>query len=332
MMEEIKVGVIGLGRFSQLHLQSLKHIPNVKLVAVSDFVKEKVDAVKTDWSCNGYTDWQEMLEKESLDVVEVLTPESTHYEPVMKSLQTGCHVFVEKPLSTSSHESKAMIEMAVNQGKHLMVGHVCRFDSRYIQIKESLQNGSLGKIRSMYARRNNAKMYFSLYKRTHPIYILGIHDIDLMHWFTDSYVTEVYAQHTGDQLSEPDLVNAMLKFKNGTIGVIENNWLLPDKAPSFMDVRMEVVCEEGTVHLQDPDQTLTFWKKEELSTPPLFSWSTVYGRPVGALYEELQHFYNCIQENKKSSILIPDDALSAVQVAEAIIQSCHEGIPIKISR
>ncbi|MFS0821544.1 Gfo/Idh/MocA family protein [Bacillus sp. 1P02SD] len=329
-MKNVRVGLIGLGRFSQLHIQCLLNISNIKLAAVADVRKEIVDKAKSELGCHGYTDWKEMLEREELDVVHVLTPEGLHTEPVIFSLRAGCHVFVEKPLATNSNDAKEMMKVAQDYGKQLMVGHVCRFDSRYSLIKEELETGRIGKIRSLYARRNNPKKYFSIYRRSNPVFILGIHDIDLMRWYTDSHVTEVYAQSTPSTTGDVDLIWAMLTFDNGSVGMIENNWLVPDRAPSFMDVRMEIVGEDGTVHIQDPDQTITFWDNEGLSTPPIFSWSNVHGVPVGALFEELKHFYQCIFTDRHSHILNPEDALSAVMIAEAIVQSIKEKKPILI--
>lgn len=330
-MRKIRVGLIGLGRFSKFHLSCLKQIPSVSLTAVCDAVADKVSDVTAEWGCNGYTDWRRMLEVESLDAVTVLTPEPLHAEPVMGSLEAGCHVFVEKPIALNTADATQMIQKSTDVGKILMVGHVCRFDARYIEIKRHISDGRLGKIRSVYARRNNRKMYFPIYRRTDPIFILGIHDIDLLQWFTDSHVTEVYAHRTASTGKDYDLVCAMLKFDNGSLGIIENNWLLPDSSPAFMDVCMEIVGQEGVVNFQEPDQALVFWGEDGVVSPPVSSGSDVYGRTVGPLFEELLHFYECVNADKPSTILRPEDALAAVRVAEAIVQSCQTGTPVHLS-
>ncbi|MBP1988558.1 Gfo/Idh/MocA family protein [Paenibacillus eucommiae] len=329
-MSEIKIGIIGLGRFSRLHFQCLKQIPGVKIAAVVDLDPQRASETAAEWNCKGYTDWSEMLAEQQLDAVTVLTPEAYHVEPVIAALQAGCHVFVEKPLALDEASAQEMIRVSETTGKVLTVGHVCRFDSRLISIKEAIQEGRLGKLRSIYARRNNPKKYFPIYRRTDPIYILGIHDIDLLHWFTGSQVEEVYARRSGPGNNEYDLIWSMLKFADGTIAVIENNWLMPDRTPAEQDVRMEIVGETGTAHFQDPDQTLTFWDNAAVTTPASYAWSETYGNISGALLEELKHFYACVRENKTSAILRPEDALSAVRVAKAILQSCDSGLPVKL--
>lgn len=328
-MTKLKLGVIGLGRFSTLHFQSLKQIEGVTVTAVADTDPLRAQRVAGEWGCTAYTDWRQMLSEQSLDAVSVLTPESYHAEPVISALQAGSHVFVEKPLAVDSASGQKMLRAAEAAGKQLMVGHVCRFDARYIAIERAIREGRLGTLRSIYARRNNPKKYFSTYRRTNPIFILGIHDIDLLHWFTGSPVSEVYAYSTGSG-PDRDLVWSMLKFANGTIGVIENNWLLPDHSPAEQDVRMEVVGESGTVHVQDPDQTLAFWSDDTVTTPASYSWNEVYGRYSGALYEELHHFFSCIRNQQPSNILRPAHAFAAVKVAEAIIRSSETGQPVAI--
>jgi len=326
----IKVGLIGIGRFSNFHLQSIRQLPGVTVTAVADLNPERVESVKGEWGCAGYTDWRRMLEEQELDAVTVLTPEHAHEEPVLAALDAGCHVFVEKPLSIDSAACERMIAAAGKADKLLMVGHVCRFGIRHLEMKRAVDSGALGKLRSIYGRRNNGSKYFPIYKRVDPVYILGIHDIDLMHWLSGSTVTEVFARSTGPADGGVDLQWAMLTFANGVIGVVESSWLVPGGAPAEVDVRMEVVGERGTIHFQEPDDGLSVWGDRMSENTPLHDWQPKYGRVSGALVEELHHFYDCVRNNRKSDILLPEDALAAVRVAEAIVQSCKTGLPVKL--
>lgn len=330
MMKQVRLGIIGLGRFAEQHLKCIQEMPFVKVVAVCDLVSQRSDDIASGLNCNGYSNWEEMLQKEELDAVDVLTPEFAHAEPVLAALQSGCHVFVEKPFALLAQEAEQMLRTAEILGKVLMVGHVCRFDVRYVQVKKALKEGRLGDLRSLYARRNNVQKFLPLYRRAHPIFILGIHDIDLMLWLTESEVTEVFARSTNNSDGDCDLVWSMFKFKNGVIGVIENNWLLPNRAPAYMDAGFEIVGYSGTAKVQEPDQSLVFLDRTVASTPPLLSGFEIYGRVVGPLFEELHHFFTCVAKNQPSEILKPADALRAVQIAEAVIRSCEKGVPIQL--
>lgn len=320
-MEILRVGLIGLGRFSEFHLQILKSLDNVQITAICDNNQDRLAIVNTKLNVNTYTDWKKMIEDEKLDVVHILTPEHLHTEPVIASLQSGCHVFVEKPLTINSIEAIKISKIAEQSEKILFVGHVLRFDPRFIQIKQQIDKGNFGGIHSIYARRNNQHIFFDIYKRTHPIFILGIHDIDLMRWFVNSDVIEVYTRETFDDNGNVLCVISTLTFENGTIGIIENNWLLPKKSPAFMDIRMEIVGDHSVVNIQEPDQSLVLWNNNEVSTPSFLSGNYIYKRYSGPLYEELLYFYQCIFNNEKPEIITIDDTVQAVIVAEAIAKS-----------
>lgn len=327
-MKTIRLGIIGLGRFAQLHLSCFRQLPHVEIAAVCDIHSETAEKVAREWNCKAYTDWRDMLASEQLDAVDVLTPEFAHEDPVTAALEAGCHVFVEKPLATSSDTAAGMIRTANRTGKALYTGHVCRFDPRYIQVQERIRHGGFGRLRSIYARRNNGKAFFPIYRRANPVYILGIHDIDLMHWFTGREVVEVYTQAPPNDDGDHDLVYAMLQFEDGMVGVVENNWLLPAHAPAYMDVRMEVVGDDATAHLNEPDASLVFWDTGQVKNPPFMSGTEIYGNSIGPLVEELRHVTLCMAEGKASSILMPKDALRAVAVAEAVVRSMEEGKPV----
>jgi predicted dehydrogenase len=270
-----------------------------------------------------------MLESEELDCAIVLTPEGQHVSPVLAALEAGVNVFVEKPLATDVESATTMVKKAEEVKALFMVGHTLRFDPRYFHIKTAIVAGTFGALRSLYARRNNGSRYFDLYRRTHPVFVLGIHDIDLFHWYTGASVQEVYGCTTGD-LGSPDMVWAMLKFSNGCVGVIENTWLVPDGAPSFMDAHLEVIGNRSIAQVQDPDQSLIVWDPSTSTAPPLFGQMAVHGGFVGPLWQEIRHFFDCVRRGTQSDILSPHDALAAVRVAQAIVESSRMGRPVSI--
>src|SRR6202023_372625 len=100
------------------------------------------------------------------DAVSVVTTEDQHLEPVLSALEHGKHVFVEKPLATRLADAEKMLEAARQTDLILMPGHILRFETKYATVKEKLQSGRLGRIVSIYAKRNRPKWQGSIYKRT----------------------------------------------------------------------------------------------------------------------------------------------------------------------
>ncbi|WP_284639290.1 Gfo/Idh/MocA family protein [Paenibacillus silviterrae] len=332
-MEQVRLGIIGLGRFAELHARILSRMPEVEITAICDRNPERITRFR-EWFPNakGYEDWSDMLQNQSFDAVDVLTPEHLHEAPVRAALCAGAHVFVEKPLAHSPRAAAALIREAADLGRIVMTGHVLRFDPRYAAVKDRLKDGAFGPIRSIYAKRNNGKAFFSLYNRISPVFILGIHDIDLMHWYMEDEVAEVYAVRSyGDVSSAPDFNAAMLRFSRGGLGILECNWLLPDGAPSFQDVRMEITAEHGGIHIQEPDMSVAFAGSTKTEVPSFGAIHETNGRIGGALHDELVHFIECVASDTPSPLLRPEDALKAVRVSWAIEQSAASGKPVSLS-
>ncbi|TVY08029.1 Gfo/Idh/MocA family protein [Paenibacillus cremeus] len=332
-MERIRLGMIGLGRFAELHARIYSRLPQVEVTAICDSNLQRHDRFKQ-WfpKARCYINWEEMLTVEHLDAVDILTPEHLHEEPVRDALRAGAHVFVEKPLANTPEAAYRLVQESIDCGRLLMTGHVLRFDHRYIAVKEQVSSGAMGMIRSIYAKRNNGKAYFPLYNRVSPVFILGIHDIDLMRWYMEDEVAEVYAVNSfPDGSMAPDLNGAILRFGRGGIGILECNWLLPEGALSFQDIRMEITAEQGCIHIQDPDASVLYNGGVKSEVPSLTGLHETHGRLSGALFDELAHFVDCVVTGTRSTILQPEDALQAVRIAWAIERSAALGRPVKLS-
>ncbi|MBO9604656.1 MAG: Gfo/Idh/MocA family oxidoreductase [Paenibacillaceae bacterium] len=330
-MKEVRLGIVGLGRFAQLHLQCYRQIPGARVAAVCDIREETALQVAADFGCQTYTDPGLMLQNETLDALVVLTPETLHTETVMAGIAAGCAVFVEKPLATVPAEARRMVDAAAERGTLLMVGHVTRFDPRYLQMKTAIANGTIGRVRSIYARRSDGRQYFHIYKRTPAIYTLGIHDIDQVLWYMGEMPVEVYAKASSSAEGE-DLVWTMLTFANGATAVIDSNWMTPNGWPAHQDQLTHVVGDGGVISFGHPDGSLRVCTETLDEVPYLYGLRDIYGKLEGPLYSELKHFIECVQEGLRTSPILPaEDALRVVLIADAVMRSCAEGLPVRLA-
>ncbi|THF77315.1 Gfo/Idh/MocA family protein [Cohnella fermenti] len=332
-MRELRLGIIGLGRFATLHARIWSQMPGVKVTALCDSDAARFPLFKELFpEAECYADWRQMLDSRTFDAVDVLTPEHLHDEPAIAALRAGAHVFAEKPIAHRPEAAARMIEAAENGGKVLMIGHVLRFDPRYAAVKTRLAESPYGRIRTIYAKRNNGSVFFPIYNRVNPVYILGIHDIDLMHWYMDDEVEEVYALRSAPGADgPPDVSWAMLTFRGGGIGILENNWLLPEGAPAPADVRMEISAERGAVTIIDPEPGVYYSNDRRTDVQGLLNDYVLHGKTGGALAAELSHFAECAMAGRPSEVLRPRDALRALQVAAAVERSAAEGRAVRLS-
>lgn len=332
-MKNVRAALIGAGDWGERHLQALKSVERVELVAVCDANPKRAKEMGEKYSVERvYTDYGEMFEREKPEMVDVCTPEQLHREPVTRAAELGIHVNVEKPLATTLEDADAMIRAAEKNHVFLQVGHILRWDARYAMLKESLDRGELGEIGAILARRVNRRSDGArLLNRVSILSQLAIHDIDLVLWYTKQRVRRCFAGTTNVlKFANPDISSCMLNFQNGTQAVLEHSFTLPDSVPFWVGARMEIVTSTSFVVVDSSEQCLFIGDQQGWKTPDTTLFPVVRGRQTGALRDELDYFARCVQDGREPSVVRPEEARYAVEVALACQESVRTGRPVEL--
>ena len=334
LLKPLKVGIIGLGSWGESHLQAYRTLPNVEVAAVSDIRTERLDEIAGKYGiAKAYPDYEQLLQ-EDLDLVSIVTFEREHLQPVLAALSAGKHVVVEKPVTTDPEEAGQMLEAARKSGRHLLPGHLLRFDTRYAEIYESLKpGGRVGRPVSLYSKRSRAKGPFATYQRTHTVYELTVHDIDLAIWYASSRVAGVRAYGRFAMKGQvPDILWACLEFENGMIAVLESNWMTPDRAGIGLNDAIEVIGERGIAPFETSHSGVQYMSdRDGRYTPDLDVHYTIEGfKAGGCLQEELAYVCRTIADGGTPDRLSFADAVHGIEVAAAIERSAAEGREIKL--
>src|SRR5262249_17088488 len=163
-MSKIKVGVIGVGSFGELHIQAYRALAEVEIVAISDVRENRLREMSSSYGIpQTYTDARELCSRSDIKIVSIATPESLHLEPVLAAAQAGKHILLEKPIATSLEDAAKIVAAAEDAHVHLMVGHILRFEANYGSLRREIEEGNLGKIVSIHARRNRPKKLYAAY-------------------------------------------------------------------------------------------------------------------------------------------------------------------------
>ncbi len=328
-MNRIRCGVIGLGWFGEHHVDTLQQLPQADLTAICTRRPERLREVADKYHVpKTYTDYRELLADPEIDLVSIVTHVGDHLEPTLAAIRAGKNVFLEKPMADSVESCDRIIAelYAAREKRAFMVGHVCRFDTVYALAKEEIAAGRLGKIVSLHARRNLAKWITESHlPKISALFGDGVHDLDLMLWFTGAKPKSVYAltSNTRPHLPHADLGWAMFRFDDESIAVIENAWCLPDNAPFAIDARMEIIGTEGAIYIDNSGSQYTLLTKDGLSFPQSTYWPKVHGLRRGYLKEELDYFLKCVLAGDKPSVITPQesrDVVHAVRMAERSAQ------------
>jgi UDP-N-acetylglucosamine 3-dehydrogenase len=327
-MNKVKYGVIGLGWFGEKHLEALSAIPNVELHSLCTRNPQRLAEVAAmSGATRTFTDYHAMLADPELEAVSIVTMWDQHAAPAIAALEAGKHVFLEKPMASTVADCDAIVAAADAAKGSFMTGHICRFNPRYAAAKEAIAAGRIGKIISMYARRNlPAWVGATVLDKIGPIIGDCVHDTDLMFWFSGSRAVTAYAQTVRVRShTHPDLGQVMYRLESGASCILEAVWCLPDTTPFQIDERLEVVGTGGTISIHDTHPNLMIVDKDGARCPDTTYWPTIHGQLRGALRDELSYFVNCVATGKKPDVITPEESREAVRACLAAEESAATG-------
>jgi UDP-N-acetylglucosamine 3-dehydrogenase len=333
-MRRIGYGVIGLGFFGEKHAEVAAALPNVELRCVCTRQdKRRRDIQKRLDVPHAFRDYDDLLADPAIEAVSIVTHVADHVAPALAAFRAGKHVLLEKPMAGTVAECERIMAAAEKADRILMVGHICRFNPRYALARERIAAGALGRIVSLYARRNiPAARSRRVLDKIGPLLGDGIHDTDLMLWLSGSRIETVYAQELSVRgLKNPDIGWAMYRFASGAIGVIENVWLLPDGTPFRIHEQLEVIGTEGAVYVHGSDTNLVIQTRDGIDCPDTHYWPQLHGEVGGALRTEIASFVDCVARGVPPSIVTPAEACAAVAATTAAERSARTGKVVRLT-
>ena len=332
-MRKVKYAVLGLGWFGEKHCEALAAIPNVELYAVCTRNPERLGDIQKKFGVSKvFSDYHEMLADPEVEAVSITTMWDQHAAPAIAALQAGKHVFLEKPMASNLADCDAIIDAAKTAKGFFMVGHICRFNPRYAAAKQEIAAGKIGRIISMYSRRNlQAWVGASVLDKIGPIIGDCVHDTDLMFWFSGSRAISAYAQTVKFRAhANPDLGQVMYRLESGASCILESVWCMPNAMPYQIDERLEVVGTEGSISIHDTHPNLMIVDKDGARCPDTTYWPIIHGQLRGALRDELSYFVNCITVGTAPSVITAEESREAVRACLAAEESAASGEVVKL--
>lgn len=324
----VRWGLVGLGWFGEIHAETLAGMPGIRLEALCTRRPDRLAQVAGRFGvAKRFTNYHDLLADPSIDVVGITTHINDHRQIAIDALRAGKHVFLEKPMAPTAADCDQILEAARAAGGFFMVGHICRFDPRVALAKAAIDAGRIGKIVSMHARRNLSKTIGRMVlDGISALMGDGIHDGDLMLWFTGAKPLTVYAQeiHPGTN-KNPDGGWAMARLDNGAIAVIESIWHLPESTPYQIDARMEVIGTQGALYIDCGQAGLEIHDAKGSQMPDTLYWPDVNGQRFGILRAELRYFADCVAAGRRPDRITPEESRNAVAFLAAAVESSRTG-------
>jgi len=321
----LKAAVIGVGSMGRHHARVYAELPQTTLVGVADVAVEAGQQIASKYNVPAYTEYRELLEREKPDMVTVAVPTRFHQEVAEQVMDAGAHVLIEKPIAATVKEALALIARAKSLGRHLMVGHIVRFNPAIQTLKAHLDAGELGHIFQIVCRRIGP--FPARIRDVGVVVDLAPHDLDVMRFISGDEPVRVYAE-TEQQIhtEHEDLLTAILRFRNGLSGMLEINWLTPLKVRETT-----VLGEKGMFKVDDLTQDLYYYENAEASGMSWNTLSVLKGVSEGKMiryplkrYEplkaELEAFAKAVLNNQPTPVS-GEDGLAALRLALALVES-----------
>ncbi|MCK9330328.1 MAG: Gfo/Idh/MocA family oxidoreductase [Candidatus Cloacimonetes bacterium] len=255
-MEKLRFALVGCGRILKKHAEALKgNISNAILVAVCDINLDKAKQAGMKYQVNYYTSYDEMLTKEQVDIVCILTESGNHAKHSIDIVQKyKTHIVVEKPMALTLEDADKMIETCDLYNKKLFVVKQNRYNLPVIKLREALEKGRFGKINmgTVRVRWCRTQEYYNQDKWRGTWSLDGgvftnqaSHHIDLLEWMlgepisvfakSKTYLVDIETEDTGV---------AVISFKNGAIGIVEATTAT---RPKDLEGSLSILGEKGTV-------------------------------------------------------------------------------------
>lgn len=337
-MNSLRVAVIGTGAMGSFYARLLKEMRGVDLVAICGRSPAPLEKLSQALGTPGYANgkYEQLLaEHPGLDAVVIATPDGAHLEPLKASLNAGCHILMEKPLGVNAQEAEEMVAAARTAEKLLMVCHHMRFDPRYYALANQVQQGAIGKVINVHARRNPAATSPQrIQGRVPAAYWVGVHDIDLVHWITGQRAVKVFSKSTGTSLNAlgvDDCVVSTITLQDGSLFTLENSWATPrtqGKPKSFL---MALRGTEGVAEVDAYEHGLNLYTATGAPNPDadILYFPVLHGRATGVYRDMMDHFIDCVSTGKTPAVT-GADGLAAVRVADAITRSLKTGTEVNV--
>jgi UDP-N-acetylglucosamine 3-dehydrogenase len=325
--------VIGVGSMGCNHARVYTELEDVELGAVADLDPFQAQHVGYRFGVPAYGDFVAMLEREKPDIASIVVPTREHFKVARAAIERGVHVLVEKPIASTLAEGWEMIRLAEEHSVTLTVGHIERFNPAIIELKRRLDDGQLGRVFKIHARRLGP--FPPRIRDVGVVIDLATHDLDVMCCLVGAPAQRIYAEaerriHTEHE----DLFLGILKFVGGTLGILDINWLTPTKIRELL-----VTGERGMFVANYLTQELCFYTNNHANE----NWSpmdTLCGVSEGdmikyqigkrePLKEELQAFVTAARRRQPPQVT-GRDGLKALALAHKMIDSSQSNQAIYI--
>lgn len=316
-MRRLKIGVLGAGHLGKIHIKCLKELPDhYELVGFYDPAEDVATAVAHQFGIEAFPDAEALID--ACEVIDIVTPTTTHYALACQCLEAGKHIFIEKPLAQSLDEGRALVELARRTGLKVQVGHVERFNPAMLALGDI-------PLDPMFVEAHRLAMFNPRGTDVSVVHDLMIHDVDLVLHYVRAPVVEVRASGVAVVSRNHDIANARIEFENGCVANLTASRISLKQMRKVRFFQRDAYISVDMLEKQAQvvrlfDQPVPATQAFELPTAEGTRYITVdmpQIEPVNAIRLELELFAQSIAADRTPPVPI-QDGLRAMEVVDMI--------------
>jgi predicted dehydrogenase len=332
MNNPLKVAVVGCGYWGPNLIRNFDSLPDCRVSAVCDSNAERLGRIMVRYpAARPVTSFDALLADPEVEALVIATPVRTHFDLARRALQSGRHVFVEKPITASAAEAEELVALAGKKALTLMVGHVFVYSPAVRKIKELIGSGEIGQIFYISSQRLNLGIY---QRDINVTWDLAPHDISIILHLLGRLPDQVSCHGQAHVTAGVEDVTVMtMKFADGPFASVQSSWLDPNKVrrTTIVGSRKMIVYDD----IEPLEKIKIYDKRVEAPVHyesfGAFPYSYHYGDMLAPhiqqdepLKVECQRFVDCARKGGRSESG-GAEGLAVVRVLEAASESMHDG-------
>ena len=321
---KIKVGLFGAGDIADLHASGIKNCSSAELVGLFDIENKKAQQKSDNYNCLSYDSAESMLKDPLIDAIFVLTPLEEHFNCAINALNSGKHVLVEKPVSSSVDEIQQIRESADNAGKLCVPVHNYLYEDSILRTKELIDSGKLGDVVSIYI----------LYNIHHPETVAQRYPGVIRQILTHhSYITcflggapksamAMSSTINDGSVKKENLAMSILELENGGLAHFQASFAADDHASDNWTFAIKVIGTKGSTRFSHAD-----WVQNQKAVVHSHTYSAYHY----SIQNTVRYFIEDCLVNGKAPLSNLTDAVISLRTIESIEESIKTSSLQKIS-
>tara|TARA_Y100001970_G_scaffold191350_1_gene232661 strand:- start:780 stop:1721 length:942 start_codon:yes stop_codon:yes gene_type:complete len=299
MVNNINIGVVGIGKLGTFHIQKLLNISNVNLVGIHDLDKELMRKHAEKYNITAFDEVDRLMEE--CDAITIATPTIEHFNVSKCALEKGLHIFIEKPITYKLEDAFKINDIAKQNNKIVQVGHIERFNSAFTESLNYIDNPQFIEIHRISPFPNRSLDI--------PVVMdIMIHDLDiLLSIAKNDLIKKIDATGASVVTDFIDLANARIEFDSGLVANLTASRI---SAKQMRKVR--IFQPKSYLGIDLLDKKIDFFEIID-GKDDLIDSKTLKFDNSDALENELSHFIDCIRNNKKP-LVGAEDGIAALEL------------------